>query len=512
MIRLTHVSQRYGAQVALDDVNFEVNAGDFCVVLGPSGAGKTSLLRLLTMEELPTSGQVQVGSFVSGRLGRGQRAATAPHARRRVRGLQAARGPQPVRERGARPAHPGRVGPRHARASRRRGAGAGRPARAARTPSRANSRPGRSSAPASPARSSTARTWCSPTSRPATSIRRRRGDPRPAVRDPPRRHDGRCWRPTTRTSPPGLAARGARLVEIGGRRAGRGRSPVNRLAYFIVEAWRGMWHHRSLTLTAIASVAGALLTIGGVPALHRQRAAGADVARRPPRGRGLPARRRPGRRRCRTCARAWTRCTASSTYVSKQEAWDEFARELGGDELLKAVGENPLPASIRLRLRPEYLHFAAMERIADVLAGEPWSRRCASAASGCAGSTASPPAWPRSTWRSRSSVALGVLLVVANTIRLTVIARRGTAAHPGAGRRRARVPARAARARGRAAWPPSRPCSRSALLAGAGAWLDGRPFALVPLPWRWAVAFVGSAALLGCAGSLLALVTVSRKH
>ena len=74
MIRLTHVSQRYGAQVALDDVNFEVNAGDFCVVLGPSGAGKTSLLRLLTMEALPISGQVQVGSFVSGRLGRGARA------------------------------------------------------------------------------------------------------------------------------------------------------------------------------------------------------------------------------------------------------------------------------------------------------------------------------------------------------------------------------------------------------------------------------------------------------
>jgi len=74
VIRLTHVSQRYGAQVALDDVNFEVNAGDFCVVLGPSGAGKTSLLRLLTMEALPISGQVQVGSFVSGRLGRKERA------------------------------------------------------------------------------------------------------------------------------------------------------------------------------------------------------------------------------------------------------------------------------------------------------------------------------------------------------------------------------------------------------------------------------------------------------
>jgi len=75
VIRLTHVTQRYGAQVALDDVTFEVHEGEFCVVLGESGAGKTSLLRLLTMEQLPTSGQVQVGSFVSGRMGRGQRGA-----------------------------------------------------------------------------------------------------------------------------------------------------------------------------------------------------------------------------------------------------------------------------------------------------------------------------------------------------------------------------------------------------------------------------------------------------
>jgi cell division transport system ATP-binding protein len=74
VIRLTRVTQRYGSQVPLDDVTFEVNAGEFCVVRGESGAGKTSLLRLLTMESLPASGQVQVGSFVSGKLGHRQRA------------------------------------------------------------------------------------------------------------------------------------------------------------------------------------------------------------------------------------------------------------------------------------------------------------------------------------------------------------------------------------------------------------------------------------------------------
>ena len=37
MIRLSHVTQRYGAQVTLDDVTFEVTEGEFCVVLGESG-------------------------------------------------------------------------------------------------------------------------------------------------------------------------------------------------------------------------------------------------------------------------------------------------------------------------------------------------------------------------------------------------------------------------------------------------------------------------------------------
>ncbi len=74
MIRLTRAAKRYGTQQALVDVSWEVGEGEFCVLLGPSGAGKTTILRLLTMEELPTEGQVQVGSFVSGRSSSGQRA------------------------------------------------------------------------------------------------------------------------------------------------------------------------------------------------------------------------------------------------------------------------------------------------------------------------------------------------------------------------------------------------------------------------------------------------------
>jgi cell division transport system ATP-binding protein len=70
---MSGVTKRYGAEEALNDLDWEVAEGEFCVVHAPSGAGKTTLLRLLTMEILPTEGQVQVGSFVSGRASKGQR-------------------------------------------------------------------------------------------------------------------------------------------------------------------------------------------------------------------------------------------------------------------------------------------------------------------------------------------------------------------------------------------------------------------------------------------------------
>jgi len=70
---MTRVAKRYGAEEALADLDWEVGEGEFCVLHAPSGAGKTTMLRLLTLEELPTEGQVQVGSFVSGRAGKGQR-------------------------------------------------------------------------------------------------------------------------------------------------------------------------------------------------------------------------------------------------------------------------------------------------------------------------------------------------------------------------------------------------------------------------------------------------------
>jgi cell division transport system ATP-binding protein len=62
MIQAFHVSKQYdGDARALDDVTLEVARGEFCFLTGPSGAGKTSFLKLVFREELPTSGQILVG-------------------------------------------------------------------------------------------------------------------------------------------------------------------------------------------------------------------------------------------------------------------------------------------------------------------------------------------------------------------------------------------------------------------------------------------------------------------
>jgi cell division transport system ATP-binding protein len=74
MITFSHVSKRHGERLALDNLTWRMDEGECVVFCGPSGAGKTSLLRLVTHEILPTSGTVTVGTFRGGRLRRAQRA------------------------------------------------------------------------------------------------------------------------------------------------------------------------------------------------------------------------------------------------------------------------------------------------------------------------------------------------------------------------------------------------------------------------------------------------------
>src|SRR5262245_4891676 len=74
MITFEQASVRYGERLALDSLSWHMNEGECVVFLGPSGAGKTTILRLITHEAQPTSGSVTVGTFVGGRLPRAHRA------------------------------------------------------------------------------------------------------------------------------------------------------------------------------------------------------------------------------------------------------------------------------------------------------------------------------------------------------------------------------------------------------------------------------------------------------
>lgn len=64
-IRLDHVSKRFDATTAVDEVSLTVRAGEFVTVAGPPGCGKSTLLRLIAGTEVPSSGTVQVESDVA---------------------------------------------------------------------------------------------------------------------------------------------------------------------------------------------------------------------------------------------------------------------------------------------------------------------------------------------------------------------------------------------------------------------------------------------------------------
>ncbi|VAX32566.1 hypothetical protein MNBD_NITROSPINAE05-959, partial [hydrothermal vent metagenome] len=60
MVRLKNLSKSFGAKSVIRDVSLEIPAGERFILLGKSGCGKTTLLRLLAGFESPDRGAILI--------------------------------------------------------------------------------------------------------------------------------------------------------------------------------------------------------------------------------------------------------------------------------------------------------------------------------------------------------------------------------------------------------------------------------------------------------------------
>jgi len=199
------------------------------------------------------------------------------------------------------------------------------------------------------------------------------------------------------------------------------------LVFYVREAWRSFKQHRGLAFTAVLALTGALSLSGLFLLLvHNADVAMSMVGERREMVVYLNDEVTDDERD--SLIERIGELYGTATYVNKDEAWGELESQIGDPELLDAVGRNPLPASIRIKLRPELLNFPAMEEasrqisefpaVEDVRFGGAWVRRLDELATGI----------KRGALVVGITVALAILFVMYNTIRLTVLARQSQVA------------------------------------------------------------------------------------
>jgi polar amino acid transport system ATP-binding protein len=60
MIKVEHLSKRYGALEVLRDINVEIAQGEVISIIGPSGTGKSTFLRCLNLLDIPSGGRIEI--------------------------------------------------------------------------------------------------------------------------------------------------------------------------------------------------------------------------------------------------------------------------------------------------------------------------------------------------------------------------------------------------------------------------------------------------------------------
>lgn len=194
-------------------------------------------------------------------------------------------------------------------------------------------------------------------------------------------------------------------------------------AFFVREAWRSFRAHRGLALATIFSLAAAL-TLCALFLLVSWNASQALRAIGDRREMVVYLKDEITELELQGLQSKIGELYGASTFVSREQAWEEFSQQVGDAELLRAVDTNPLPASLRVKLRPELQNFVSMDASAKQIGGFPgveavrfggeWVRRLDAVDAGA----------------RRAALAAGVLVAVAlvfvlhNTMRLTVLARR----------------------------------------------------------------------------------------
>ena len=60
LLDLSHISKRYKTELALKDINITLHKGEILGFLGPSGAGKTTTIKIITGQLRQTSGEAKI--------------------------------------------------------------------------------------------------------------------------------------------------------------------------------------------------------------------------------------------------------------------------------------------------------------------------------------------------------------------------------------------------------------------------------------------------------------------